>query len=324
MSLFDSVGFDYPWLLCLLPLVLVRRRSARYVLLPLTGVTTLPRTFRQKLIWLPRSLGTAAIALLIFAASSPHFGASRITDETRGIAIEIVVDRSSSMSLTDMLYRGRPTARLDVVRDVAKNFLKRRSGDTIGLIAFAAKPQNLSPLVSHRETMLARALDSLEVAHGMEDSTAIGDAVALAAARLRLTEQARALSFRNKIIILLTDGQENDGAKTAAEAGRLAAAWDVHIYCVGIRPVSEGQDRDDAMFVGLSSLSASTRGLSVMASDGAGLARFFDAIDRLEPNRIPAESLSGGWSAGPLAILLAFVFTCVRIALRETWLRVAP
>ena len=323
MPPFNSVGFDYPWLLSMLPLAFVYRRSARHALLPLAGLN-LPRTFRQKLICLPGFLGAAAIALLIFAAAGPHFGASRITDETRGIAIEIVVDRSSSMTLTDMVYRGHPTARLDVVRDVAKNFLKRRSGDTIGLIAFAAKPQNLSPLVSHREAMLARALDSLEVARGMEDSTAIGDAVALAAARLRLTEQARALSFRNKIVILLTDGQENDGAKTAAEAGQLAAAWDVRVYCVGIRPASEGQDRDDAMFAGLSSLSGATHGLAVLASDGAGLTRFFDAIDRLEPNRIPAESLAGGWSAGPVAILLALAFTCARIALRETWLRVAP
>jgi Ca-activated chloride channel family protein len=321
---FNYLSFDFPWLLCLLPLALFRRNSQRQALLPLTGLTSLPRSFRQKLIWLPRFLGAAAIALLILAAAGPHLGATRLTDETRGIAIEIVVDRSSSMSLSDMQDRGHANSRLDVVKEVAKNFLKRRSGDSIGLIAFAAKPQNLSPLVSHREAMLAHALDSLEIAHGMEDSTAIGDAVALAAARLRLTEQSRAISFRNKIIVLLTDGQENDGAKTLAEAGQLAANWNIRIYCVGIRPVSEGQDSDRSMFAALRSLSTATRGLAVMASDAAGVARFFEAIDSLEPNLIPAGSLSGGWNAAPFAMILAFALTCARVLLRETWLRVAP
>ncbi len=324
MPAFDYLAFDHAWLLCLLPLALIRRRAPRHALLPLTGLAGIPRTFRQKLLWLPQALGTAAIALLILAASGPHLGASRITDETRGIAMELVVDRSSSMSVADMLYHDRRMSRLDVVKDVAKAFLMRRSGDAIGLIGFAAKPQNFSPLVSHHEAALARTLDSMEVAHGMEDSTAIGDAVALAAARIRLTEQSRAIAFRSKIIILLTDGQDNDSRITLAEAARLAANGNIRIYSVGIRPSSEGEQSDDAIRSSLGTLSASTQGLSVLATDGDGMRKFFKDIDRLQPNLIPAEGLAGGWSAGPAAILLALLLTAARIALRETWLRVSP
>jgi Ca-activated chloride channel family protein len=191
-------------------------------------------------------------------------------------------------------------------------------------VTFAAHPQSLSPLVSHDEATLARNIDSIEVARGMEDATAIGDAVTLATARIRSTEEAREISFRSKIIILLTDGQENSGVRRLGDAARMAARWNVKIYAVGIRPMPEGAEREDQIGYGLDALASATNGRSVIAGDSAGLRRFFSEIDRLEPNTIPTTGLNGGFDATAVSLLLAFVWMCGEIVLRQTWLRTAP
>ncbi len=336
---FSPAVFDHPWLLwaalplAALPLLALRIRAAARpsILFPFSATAVFPRTLRQKLMWLPDAMRAAAMALLVFAAAGPHWGAMRMTDETRGIAIELVVDRSGSMSLDDLVYKSRRESRLDVVKTIAKEFLlgngsdlKGRSGDAIGLVSFAAHAQNLSPLVSHHEAMLARAIDSIETARGMEDATAIGDAVAVAATRIRSTEEERSITFRSKIIILLTDGQENAGARRIEDAARLAARWNVRVYAIGIRPSPEDSDSEDQIGYGLDTLASSTKGISVTARDAAGLRRFFADIDRLEPNEIPVTGLNGGFNATAVALVLACLMICAETALRQTWLRCAP
>ena len=327
-------AFDHPWLLAALPLALlpafIRRTPAglRYNLL---AIPAIPRTLRQRLLPLLTFTRILVVVLLICAAAGPHWNAVRMTDETRGIAIELVIDRSGSMSLDDLEYNSKPHARLDVVKAISKEFLlgngadlKGRSGDAIGLIAFAAHPQSLSPLVSHNETLLAHNIDSIEVAHGDEDATAIGDAIALAASRIRVTEQSRAISFRSKIIILLTDGQENWGTRRLGDAARIAAQWNISIYSVGIRPSPVDTGREDDISYGLDALSSVTNGVAVTANDTDGLRHFFATIDRLEPNTIPASDLNGGFNATLALCLTAFVLIAIEIILRQTWMRTTP
>ncbi len=327
-------AFDYPWLLLGLPLALLPMLFSRpdaalaYTLQEMPAVAP---TLRQRLIWLPGCLRVLGLALLVFAAAGPHWGAVRMTDETRGIAIELVLDRSGSMSLADLDYKTRRVTRLAAVKTIAKEFLlgngddlKGRSGDAIGLVSFAAHPQSLSPLVSHNESALSRNIDSIEIAHGMDDATAIGDAVALAASRIRVTEEARAIAFRSKIVILLTDGQENAGTLKSGDAARMAARWNIRIYAVGIRPMPEGATRENEIGYGLDALSSTTGGMAVMAGDSAGLRRFFAAIDRLEPNAIPATDLNGGLNASTLVLATALLFVSSEIVLRNTWMRTAP
>lgn len=327
-------AFDFPWLLWALPLaslpfVALRRLNNRAIPFPLDAGPSLPRTLRQRLIWLPLFLRALAIAILIVAAAGPRWGAVRMTDETRGIAIEMVIDRSGSMSMDDLNYRAKRVSRLNAVKAIAKEFLlgngadlKGRSGDAIGLISFAAHPQSLSPLVSHNEAVLARDIDSIQVAHGMEDATAIGDAIALAASRIRATEEARSISFRSKVIVLLTDGQENSGTRRIGDAAQLAARWNVRVYAIGIRPTPEGAEREDEIGYGLDALASATHGMAAMASDGAALHRIFTNIDRLEPNTIPATALNGGFHATAILLALAVLLLCAEIALSQTWLRI--
>src|SRR6185437_6032566 len=169
------IAFDYPWLLLalLLAIPIARKSTLPSISLPLLDASSLPRTTRQRLLWIPTALRTLAIMSLVLAAAGPHWGATRITDQTKGRAIELVIDRSSSMSSDDMTLNGHAASRLSVVRQIAGDFLKRRAGDAIGVIAFAAHPQNLSPLVSHREVNLTHTIDSIDTARGVEDATAI-------------------------------------------------------------------------------------------------------------------------------------------------------
>jgi Ca-activated chloride channel family protein len=321
-------------LLALLPLAAFRRRPGKAIAFPLPPEFAVPQTLRQKLFWMPDALRSLALVLLGFAAAGPHWGAVRTTDETRGIAIELLVDRSSSMSLNDMPEDAaspeRANSRLDAVKQIAKEFLNGngadlhgRSGDAVGLIAFSAHPQNLSPMVSHNESVLSRDLDHIEIAQGSEDGTAIGDAVSLAASRIRLAEQTRSTSFRSKVIVLLTDGQENGGTRRLPEAAQLAARWNIHVYAIGIRPMPD-KEHDEKAAYGLDTLAAATNGMSVVATDTAGLRKFFATIDRLEPNAIRSTGLSGGFDGTLPALLLAFAAVCSEVFLRETWMRVIP
>jgi len=321
-------------LLALMPLAAFRRRRGAAVAFPLPAGLVLPHTLRQKLIWTPDALRSLALLLLGFAAAGPHWGAVQTTDETRGIAIELLVDRSSSMSLDDMpedaTTPGRAMSRLDAVKRIAKEFLngngvdlRGRSGDAVGLIAFSAHPQNLSPMVSHNEGVLSRDIDHIEIAQGSEDGTAIGDAISLAASRIRLAEQTRSTSFRSKVIVLLTDGQENGGTRRLPEAAQLAARWNIRVYDIGIRPMPD-KEHDETAAYSLDTLAAATNGMSVIATDAAGLRKFFATIDRLEPNTIPSTGLSGGFDATVPALLLAFAAICSEMLLRQTWMRVIP
>lgn len=148
--------FEHPWLLlitllALLPLTPLQRARHAAIAYPLTPGFAIPRTRRQKLLWIPDTLRALVLALLGLSAAGPHWGAVRTTDETRGIAIELLVDRSSSMALADMsdqLSPGAPAiSRLQAVKRIAKEFLngngfdlKGRSGDAVGLIAFRPIP----------------------------------------------------------------------------------------------------------------------------------------------------------------------------------------
>lgn len=320
------LAFDYPWILLglLLAIPIARGSKLPSVSLPLLDATALPRTLRQRLLWIPAAIRALAIASLILAAAGPHWGASRITDETKGRAIELLIDRSSSMSSDDMTLNGHATSRLTVVKQIAGDFLKRRAGDAIGVIAFAAHPQNLSPLVSHREASLTRTIDSIDIARGAEDATAIGDAIVLASTRLRAAEQARGSIFPSKVVIVLTDGQENAGTKRLADAAQFAASLNIRVYAVGIRTVPIGDQTLDKLHDNLDFLASTTHGRSVTANDTAGLRNFFAGIDQLEPNTIPVENLNGGSNLTSLILGLALLFLAAEFLLRETWLKITP
>jgi Ca-activated chloride channel family protein len=271
-------------------------------------------SLRQRLIFIPLALRIAALILLVIALARPQEGSERIHDVSKGVAIEMVVDRSSSMSaLKDF---GRQTlSRLDVVKQVFKEFimgnsqgLAGRPNDLIGMISFARYADTLCPLTLSHDVLLGFIDNINTVKIESEDGTSIGDAIARAAARLQTLEQTITRSeqqeqvdyeIKSKIIILLTDGEDTGiGRRTPLAAAELAKNWGIKIYTVGISGKGWYVEYDtifgkrklayqsDFRTTDLEKIAKLTGGISRQAGDIDSLRDVYQEIDTLEKSEI--------------------------------------
>ena len=206
------------------------------------------KSLRLRLIRLPDIIRIAALILLITALARPQEGREQIRQISKGVAIEMVIDRSSSMG-TDEEYKGENLNRLEVVKKVFKEFvmggkdgLDGRPNDLVGMIVFARYPDTICPLTLAHGA-LPEFLKSVHlVKRREEDGTAIGDALALAAARLKKAddtlreEQAGSgkYTIKSKVIVLLSDGENNYGERSPMQAAELAKKWGIKIYTIAI------------------------------------------------------------------------------------------
>ncbi|HXB71163.1 MAG TPA: VWA domain-containing protein [Candidatus Acidoferrales bacterium] len=344
-----DLALQWPWALLgwlLLPWLAwqIRRRRVTAPALRFTKVgqaALLPTTRRQGWWKLPAQLRLAAAGLLALAMAGPQLNPRRVRDITRTIGIQLLVDCSGSMAKQDMVFDNKPTTRIDLVRRVSKEFvfgdglfsdrlfgdrlfsdnhgLPGRDADMIGIIGFAVAPVTLCPLTLAHEH-LRPALDGLRIAQD-SDGTAIGDAIAVAAARFRRIETTAAGQFKSKAIVLLTDGENNSGARSVADAARLARDWGVRVYAIGIRPPNRGQDAASA---DLQMLAGQTNGLTGTVQDEKGLRAIYAEIDKLEKSDRAVPRFSGGrelqYGLGGTAMLLLVL----EIVLSQTWLRRIP
>jgi len=314
------VTFEAPWALLLLLVIpgviylrlrLRRRPALRFS--TTRNVLQAGPSLRQRLLWIPDGLRILALILITVALARPQEGRERIRDVSKGVAIEMVVDRSGSMG-AEMEFAGLRLTRLETVKRVFDEFitgngkdLPGRPNDLVGMIAFARYPDTVCPLTLAHGA-LSRFLEQVKlVKRRSEDGTAIGDATALAAARLKTAEQALArqtkgknkdYQIKSKVIILLTDGQNNWGKRTPAQAAELAKQWGIKIYAIGIgstegirtvqTPLGEfklamGPGVDQAT---LKAMAETTGGLFRMADDAQSLRAIYRQIDRLEKSEI--------------------------------------
>ncbi len=242
-----TVHFASPLLLLLLlPLAILawldvrRRRRPALTFSSTSLVAPLPRTLRQALAGVPRALRYAALVAIVVALARPVSGQNPVRNVTQGIAIELVLDHSGSMS-TPMQYQGRSMSRFEAVKKVVTAFvmgdgkdLRGRPDDMIGVVLFAGFPDTISPLTQSRDSLVS-LIKQLDIVEPSKDGTAIGDAIALGAARLKTAEQETAKAsgqgdvyrIKSKIMILLTDGENNAGKRSPEEASALAAQWGI-------------------------------------------------------------------------------------------------
>jgi Ca-activated chloride channel family protein len=277
------VRFESPWFLALALLAPAAwwwmrragwsRRAPRRTGVPLPTLSAagrVPASWRVHLLPLVPLLRALAVALLALALARPQFGQGRVVTNVDAVAIQVVVDRSGSMR-QQMEFGGTVLSRLDVVKRVLRQFLlgdgrtlEGRAGDMVGLIAFAGAAETLTPLVRDPNAVVA-ACDSINPAvERWEDGTAIGDALALASARMRrLDEQARQrkaqadgaraadpgksqdddgpltsskdpVNIRSKVIVLLTDGRNTAGERAPEDGAALARQWGIKVHVIGI------------------------------------------------------------------------------------------
>ncbi|MFG0256715.1 MAG: VWA domain-containing protein [Phycisphaerales bacterium JB043] len=303
--------FAYPLVflvLALLPVLVVLWSRARHsnaaTLSDAARAISIHPTLRVRLRWLPRALRLATIALLVIAIARPQEVSGRVETTMEGVAMQVVIDRSPSMDEA-IQYESARAQRLAVVKHIVKEFLvgkgasmPGREGDLIGLIAFSGYADTIAPLTRSTDA-LVELVDTIELAQlRSEGGTAIGEALALAAARLRSAEEAleeqdenapsgtRDFVIKSKAIILVTDGENNAGAIDPIGAANLAKEWDIKVYTIGI-----GSGTRRFAFGGfdatlLEQIASITDGKYFHANDSSTLRNIYAEISELETTSI--------------------------------------
>lgn len=168
-----------------------------------------------------------ALALLIVALSQPRLTHSETKVSASGVDIAVALDMSGSMVSEDFEIRGQPVNRFDMARSVLKGFIEKRPNDRIGLVVFGADAFIATPLTLDHDFLL-EDLERLQIGVIDENRTAIGSALSTAINRLR------ELKSKSKIVILMTDGQNNSGTIAPLTAAEAAQALGVKVYTIGV------------------------------------------------------------------------------------------
>lgn len=318
-------------ILLLVPLALLTlRRPGIRGLSPLARWASGARSWRTMFWWLPELLGALGLILWAVLLSGPEKPLDPGHRTTQGLSMVIALDRSGSMGALIPEGDGYQS-RLDGVKRFTRQFLERRADDRFALVAFARYPETHTPLTDNRE-VLADFLDLIDLpAVEAEDGTAIGDAVVLSVARLTgaagqtvgdaATDRTASGSTGQApgVVILLTDGQNNCGEVSPADAARLAREHQVTVYAIGLggegftmvdtpsgpRARPAGVNLDER---GLKSLAETTGGRYFRADNMEDLAALYDEIARREAAKMevrlpPRGELDLQWGLVLLAVL---------------------
>lgn len=313
------IHFEWPWMLLSAPLPWLfarwlppARPLGAALFLPFAAqvgprlAPATPRAPRWRLL-----LFMLVWALMLLAAARPQWLGEPQPVETTGRRLLLAVDTSGSMAAQDMAGR---MSRLQVVKSVAGDFIRRRHGDQVGLIMFGTRPYLQAPLSTDLDT-IGQFLEEASI--GMAGpATALGDAIGLALKRLqaeRNAEGAAPDAQRETVLVLLTDGSSNAGEMPPLPAARLAAAQRLRIYTIGVGS-EEDSDLDEDT---LKAIANDTGGAYFRATDAAALQQAYALMDQLEPAAAQDRWVrpSDEWFAWPLA--LALLLSVPTVTLRE-------
>jgi Ca-activated chloride channel family protein len=248
--------FAYPWAIALLGILPVYWTAAllrdRFRTGAISSVPSRLRaaggSIRSNTRWIPLFIKSIAIIGLVIALARPQEIIGNSTSSRDAIALELVVDRSGSMNDT-VRFKGARTNRLEAVKTVVESFvtgdneaLKGRAGDLLGLIVFGTYADTLMPLTQSHDALI-ETLRKVQVASdNREKATSIGDAIILACARLKASEDAMGnemddpdFELKSKAIVLLTDGENSAGQFSPDQAAQLASDWGIKVYIIGIQ-----------------------------------------------------------------------------------------
>jgi len=327
------IRFEYPWVLLALlavPALLAwrsRRPDTRPAAVLWGTVGGMPRGgARAWLLQFVRVLPWVVLGLAIVAAARPQRGLQQSEVDSRGVDIVLAIDISRSMSASDM---GGGT-RLDVARATARDFARGRPHDRVGIVGFAGTAFTQCPLTLDHETLVT-LVESLHFGLA-EDGTAIGMGLATAVQRLR---ESRTPS---KVVVLLTDGENNRGAIDPLTAADLAKALGIKVYSVLVgRPSIEPITVDDPVLGRVQSLvnvgvderplveiARRTGGRFFRAGDASTLSGVYAEIDRLERAPIRALVYREYRDLGPLLLGAAAAVLALFSLSLSTWAFRAP
>lgn len=326
----SDLVFAQPWaFLALLAVVLVvvlravgaRRRPTMKV--PAVGPLRLVRrTAALRLAWLPQALGALALVGMVLAVARPQQRTARARDvAVEGIDVVVALDLSTSMRAADF----RPKDRFHVAKEVLKEFVQSRPSDRLGLVVFAADAFTQCPLTLDHSVLL-NIIDQLKLGV-IDDGTAIGNGVAMALNRLRHSEA------KSRVVILITDGDNNAGNVSPMEAAEMAASLGIKVFTILVGkeggkvpyPMEDPLGRTTYVDMDipvnpelLKAMAATAGGEYYLASDRDALRRSLsDILDSLEKTRL----FEAGTFARRDEVFFWFLWPALALALLDLLLR---
>ncbi len=271
-----------------------------------------------------------SLALFIIALAQPRLIKGESSSRASGIDIVVAVDLSSSMAAEDFELNNKRVNRLAIAKDVLHKFIDNRPADRIGLVAFAGRAYIASPLTLDHD-FLRQNLDRLYL--GMiEDRTAIGSGLASALNRLR------DLKSKSKIVILMTDGQNNAGKVPPLTAAEVALTLKVKVYTIGVGTrgtaptpyVNQfGQKAYQQVPVDideetLTKMADRTGGKYFRADNSDSLRKIYSEIDRLEKTEVDVKKYRQYEELFAWVILAGLVVLLLELILSQTVWRKLP
>ena len=325
MPLSNYTLHDPWWLLALLALPLILwvrgRRGAPVLIVPFAGVWHKPSLIPTSR-WAV-SFALIGLVLLIVALARPQIVEDKREVKQQGYDLMLTIDLSGSMQAEDYERDGEAINRLQAIRPVIQAFINRRPNDRIGLVVFAVQAYTLAPLTLDHE-WLAKQIERLKIGVIPDNGTAIGDGLGVALTRLEQGGREEGNRRKGAFVILLTDGANNRGLLTPAQATEIAKSRGVPVYTIGVgreglvrvpvfdengRKLGYNQQASDLDEEALRTISEATGAKFFRAMDSSTIEKTFAAIDAAQKIEFQAKSylLSTEifiWFAAPGIVLL--------------------
>jgi Ca-activated chloride channel family protein len=330
--LFGAYSLSDPWFLAIVPvgilaLVWGRTRFGRAKgRIGALASPTLPRSIVQRFVWIPAWLQAAALVLVAIALARPLRGSVEYASESEGVDIALVIDCSGSMEAKDL---DPERSRLEVVKEVVQGFSVRRmtdregAADNVALIQFAAYPKLLCPFTLDVDAITGFIAELKPVKNRAEDGTALGVGLAKAVAVLKETQA------KSKVVVLLTDGENNIDTITPADAADLAAREKIKVYTVFAgryvftvdffgRQMKTDREIDTT---DLQNIAKQTGGHFFKARDKTELENVYKEIEKLERTKRQTKRFSETYDLYPQFLLPALLCYALAWLSYSTWAR---
>lgn len=282
-------------------------------------------TLRRIAAGLPSLLLYLSLGLMVLALARPQIVERRVIRTGEGLDILLAIDTSCSMEATDMSTSARAVSRLEVAKGVVSAFVEGRPHDRIGVVVFGEEAFTHVPLTLDHDT-LNSVLNQVQLGVAGAQATAIGSAIAVGARRLGQIENP------SRVLVLLTDGQNNAGKLAPLDAANAASALGIRIYTVGIGSSSprgrglfgmlrgaDGLDEDT-----LKEIAEKTGGEYFRATSARSLKSIFETIDTLEKSEAEISERSRPQEWYRWALVPSVVGLFLHLLFATSWLRRWP
>ena len=289
-------------------------------------------SLRKQLIFLPQILKILAISLAIIALARPQTSDTKEKKNVDGVDIMIALDISDSMLIEDM----QPENRLESAKKVVEDFVLKRENDRIGLVVFGGESYTRVPLTTDYNILLKSIREISTASQFLKQGTAIGVALANAVARIKDS------TAKSRVIILLTDGENNSGIVAPEAALEIAKGYGIKTYTIGlgidgetrlpvtVKDVFGRTQKSYQPFTSrvndqlLQQIATDTGGKYYRASKTKALENVFNDINKLEKSKIEVSQYTRYTELYQKFLFWSILFYALAVLLNKTYLRSNP